>query len=114
MSENGTNGVQHPVVDNDAEDLEKKELELKRKARDPPIVFQDVINVGYLLKLLLSCPLRVSNVCFHKVKQCFIFVYALHIYPIWFLYKNKAQNINCDLSKGFLNNWFKFNCMYRK
>lgn len=61
MSENGTNSVQPAVVDNDAEDKEKKELELKRKARDPPIVFQDVINVGtyYLvastLVLLLSC-----------------------------------------------------------
>lgn len=59
MSENGTNGVQPAVVD-DSEDLEKKELELKRKARDPPIVFQDVINVGtyYIastLILLLSC-----------------------------------------------------------
>lgn len=52
MSENGTNvanGVQ-PVIDNDAEDLEKKELELKRKARDPPIVFQDVINVSRFVK----------------------------------------------------------------
>lgn len=51
MSENGTNGVnvangvQPVVVDIDAEDLEKKELELKRKERDPPIVFQDAINV---------------------------------------------------------------------
>lgn len=52
MSENGTNGVNvangvQPVIDNDIEDLEKKELELKRKERDPPIVFQDTINVGY-------------------------------------------------------------------
>lgn len=51
MSENGTNGVnvangvQPVVIDNNAEDLEKKELELKRKERDPPIVFQDAINV---------------------------------------------------------------------
>lgn len=49
MSENGTNVVNgaEPVID-DAEDLEKKELEMKRKARDPPIVFQDVINVSHL------------------------------------------------------------------
>lgn len=51
MSTNGTNsdvnGVRPAIVDNnDVEDLEKKELERKRKERDPPIVFQDVINVG--------------------------------------------------------------------
>jgi len=53
MSENGTNGVNNGVVqpataiaENDAEDLERKELELKRKERDPPIVFPDTINVG--------------------------------------------------------------------
>jgi len=54
MSENGTNGViaENEVLrpaavvdDNDADDLAKKELELKRKERDPPIVFQDTINV---------------------------------------------------------------------
>jgi len=52
MSANGTNGdvnggVRPAVIDeNDVEDLEKKELELKRKERDPPIVFQDAINVS--------------------------------------------------------------------
>jgi len=51
MSANETNGdinggVQPAVDENDVEDLEKKELELKRKERDPPIVFQDAINVG--------------------------------------------------------------------
>jgi len=49
MSENGTNGVNVPataIVENDADDLERKELELKRKERDPPIVFPDTINVG--------------------------------------------------------------------
>jgi len=55
MSENGTNGVNadnevlrpSAVVDvNEAEDLARKELELQRKARDPPIVFLDTINVG--------------------------------------------------------------------
>jgi len=55
MSENGTNGVNAEntvlrpaavVDDNDADDLARKELELKRKERDPPIVFQDTINVG--------------------------------------------------------------------
>jgi len=54
MSENGTNGVNADnevirpaaVVDvNETEDLAKKELELQRKARDPPIVFPDTINV---------------------------------------------------------------------
>lgn len=49
MSENGTNGVANgaqPVIDeNDLEDLERKELELKRKERDPPIVYTDIINV---------------------------------------------------------------------
>jgi len=54
MSENGTNGVNAEnevlrptatIDDNDAEDLARKELELKRKERDPPIVFQDTINV---------------------------------------------------------------------
>lgn len=50
MSENGNNGVNvsngvQPIID-DAEDLEKKELELKRKQRDPPIVFADTINVS--------------------------------------------------------------------
>lgn len=48
MSENGTNvanSVQPVIDDNDIEDLEKKELELKRKERDPPIVFPNTINV---------------------------------------------------------------------
>lgn len=62
MSENGTNGVNiangvQPVINEDAEDLEKKELELKRKARDPPIVFQDVINVGTFAFISLQLPL---------------------------------------------------------
>lgn len=45
MSENVTNGVQPVINDNDVEDLERKELELKRKERDPPIVFPNTINV---------------------------------------------------------------------
>lgn len=44
MSENGVKPV--VIDDNDVEDLEKKELELKRKARDPPIVFPNTINVS--------------------------------------------------------------------
>lgn len=56
MSENGvnvqSNGVQ-PVVD-DVDDLEKKELELKRKERDPPIVFPNTINVGQRIDLCLK------------------------------------------------------------
>ncbi|XP_025416987.1 uncharacterized protein LOC112688143 isoform X3 [Sipha flava] len=59
MSENGTNGVNvangvQPVIDNDIEDMEKKELELKRKERDPPIVFQDTINVQNELERLVG------------------------------------------------------------
>lgn len=48
MSENGTNGlnVSATAVENDADDLERKELELKRKERDPPIVFPNTIHVG--------------------------------------------------------------------
>lgn len=62
MSENGTNGVNmangvQPVINEDAEDLEKKELELKRKARDPPIVFQDAINVGTFAFIGTKLPL---------------------------------------------------------
>lgn len=44
MSENGVKPV--VIDDNDVEDLEKKELEMKRKARDPPIVFPNTINVS--------------------------------------------------------------------
>ncbi|KAE9530903.1 hypothetical protein AGLY_011365 [Aphis glycines] len=58
MSENGTNGVNNGVdrpataiAENDAEDLERKELELKRKERDPPIVFPDTINVGLNIRV---------------------------------------------------------------
>ncbi|VVC25465.1 Hypothetical protein CINCED_3A014084 [Cinara cedri] len=58
MSENGTNvanGVNPAVIDdNDIEDLEKKELELKRKARDPPIVFSDTINIQNELERLVG------------------------------------------------------------
>jgi len=59
MSENGTNGVNNgidrpatAIAENDAEDLERKELELKRKERDPPIVFPDTINVGLNTRIL--------------------------------------------------------------
>lgn len=47
MSENGTNvnNAQPIIDDNDIEDLEKKDLELKRRERDPPIVFPNTINV---------------------------------------------------------------------
>ncbi|XP_060839127.1 uncharacterized protein LOC132920630 isoform X3 [Rhopalosiphum padi] len=57
MSENGTNGVNVPataIVENDADDLERKELELKRKERDPPIVFPDTINVQNELERLVG------------------------------------------------------------
>ncbi|XP_026813500.1 uncharacterized protein LOC113554042 isoform X2 [Rhopalosiphum maidis] len=57
MSENGTNGVNVPataIVENDADDLERKELELKRKERDPPIVFSDTINVQNELERLVG------------------------------------------------------------
>ncbi|XP_025200789.1 uncharacterized protein LOC112598510 isoform X4 [Melanaphis sacchari] len=63
MSENGMNGVNaengvvrpaNAVVDNDADDLERKEQELKRKERDPPIVFPDTINVQNELERLVG------------------------------------------------------------
>lgn len=67
MSENGTNGVNvangaQPVIDeNDLEDLERKEQELKRKERDPPIVFTDVINVSW------KYPFKISVVMFYYI-----------------------------------------------
>lgn len=64
MSANGgmngdvNGGGRPPTVDNnDIEDLEKKELELKRKERDPPIVFHNTINVGLL------CSQRSQRIC---------------------------------------------------
>ncbi|XP_050419906.1 uncharacterized protein LOC126832910 isoform X2 [Adelges cooleyi] len=58
MSENvlnGTNGIQQPVVDtNDADDIERKEQDLKRKERDPPIIFNDVVNIHGELERLVG------------------------------------------------------------
>ncbi|XP_050538166.1 uncharacterized protein LOC126903751 isoform X3 [Daktulosphaira vitifoliae] len=57
MSENcinGTNGVQAAVDNRDADDLERKEQDLKRKARDPPIVFPEAVNVHGELERLVS------------------------------------------------------------
>jgi len=80
MSENGTNGVNAEnevlrpaavVDDNDAEDLARKELELKRKERDPPIVFQDTINVGlkYIIVIVVAIVIFTYNIVWYILNR---------------------------------------------